>query len=286
MTRLAGGRLRRWVPVTPGRLTRCVLIAIAAVVLTSCRLDVVVTVDLEADGTGIVTLEATADAELVEMVPDVIDDLRLDDAIENGWQTDGPVERPDGSAVITMTHPVSSPEELANVLNSIGPPLSGVAAARTPDETGQVTNAIDGELVLPDGFESFADDDLVARVGGLPFGEEITASGTTPSDAFGFTLRVDLPGELVSAETGTELDDGTIERVAPTDGSALDIYTETVQRPAGEESTWAGPLATVSMIALVVWVVLAAVFIVFVAIARRRRRRRRHQRALARLDRS
>lgn len=263
-------------------ITRFVLAVAIAVVLTSCRLDVIVTVDLEPDGTGTVTLAATADAELVEMVPDVIDDLRLDDAIENGWQTDGPMLEEDGTATLTMTHPVSSPEELANVLNSIGPPLARVAAARTSDDTGQVTNAINGELVLPDGFESFADDDLLARVGGLPFGEEIDASGATPSDAFGFTLRIDLPGELVSAETGTELEDGTIERVAPTDGSVLNIYTETVQRPASEGNTWAGPLATASMIALVVWVVVSVAFIVLVAIARQRRKRRR-ARALSNL---
>lgn len=275
MPRSVGTRLRRWVAVGARHITRFVLAAVVVVVLTSCRLDVVVTVDIEPDGTGTVTMVATADAELVEMVPDVIDDLRLDDAIENGWQTDGPVLQEDGSATITMTHPVSSPEELANVLNSIGPPLSRVAAARTSDETGQVTNAINGEMVLPEGFESFADDDLLARVGGLPFGEEIAASGATPEDAFGFTLRIKLPGELVSAETGTELDDGTIERVAPTDGSVVNIYTETVQRPASEENSWAGPLATVSMIGLVVWIVLAVAFIVFVAIARQRRKRRR-----------
>ena len=52
------------------------------------------------------------------------------------------------------------------------------------------------------GVTSFADADLLAAVGGLPFEQEIAASGLTPAQAMSFTYRVELPGELVSAETG------------------------------------------------------------------------------------
>ena len=58
--------------------------------------------------------------------------------------------------------------------------------------------------MLPNGFESFADADLVEAVGGQPFGDEIAASGPTPAEAMSFTFRVSLPGELVSS-TGTEV---------------------------------------------------------------------------------
>ncbi|MEZ5259419.1 MAG: hypothetical protein R2705_21815 [Ilumatobacteraceae bacterium] len=86
-----------------------------------------------------------------------------------------------------------------------------MAAARTTDpETDQTTNAINGVMELPDGFASFADADLIATAGGLPFEEQLAASGLSPSDAMTFTYRVSLPGELVSAEEGTEVD-GAIE---------------------------------------------------------------------------
>ena len=39
----------------------------------------------------------------------------------------------------------------------------------------QTTNAVNGELQLVNGFEAFADADLVAAVGGQPFAEEIAA---------------------------------------------------------------------------------------------------------------
>ena len=258
---------------------RLLLLAACLVVLSSCRLDVTVDVLIEPDGTGVVTVIADADAELVSQVPDLIDDLRLDDAIANGWVVDGPTLTDDGGATITLTHDVSSPDELANVLNSIGPPLARMAAARNSDPaTEQTTNAINGEMTLPDGFATFSDPDLLAAVGGLPFEDEILASGLTPAEAMSFTYRVKLPGELVSAETGTEVGDGVIEWRAPLDGSTTNLYVQTVQQPADEGASWAGPVATIAFVLLIVWVVLAGAFLVFVAVARRNKRRRREAR--------
>ena len=255
---------------------RLALVIVSLLALSACRLDVTVDVVMEPDGTGIVTVEAVADAELVAMVPDLADDLRLDDAIDNGWVVDEPTERADGSLSITLTHDFTSHVELANVLNSIGPPLTNMAAARTTAE-GQTTNAIDGELFLSDGFESFADADLVAAVGGLPFSEEFAAAGTTPTESMSFVFRVSLPGELISAETGIEVDDGVIEWTAPLDGSSVNLFTSTVQRPPTEGGAWADPLSTAAFVALLVWVAVAILFISFVAIARRKKRRRREQ---------
>jgi hypothetical protein len=252
-----------------------------ALVLSACRLDVAVEVVMEPDGTGVVTVDAIADAALVAQVPDLVDDLRFDDAVANGWVVDGPTEQANGSVLISLSHPFRSQEELATVLNSIGPPLADMQAARTPDvdddgDAGPTTNAIDGRLVLPDGFASFADQDLVDAVGGLPFGEQITASGLTPDQAMSFVFRVDLPGELVSS-TGTEVGDGVIEWRAQLDGSEVGLFTSTVQRPAGVGDGWARPLATIAFVLLVVWLLVATAFIAFVVVARRKQRRRREQ---------
>lgn len=263
-------------------MTRRIALAVVCVLtLAACRLDVTVDVQMEPDGTGVVVVEAVADAGLVEMVPTLVDDLRLEDAIANGWVADGPIEDEDGSLTLTLSHDFSSHEELAAVLNSIGPPLTRMAAARTT-EGDQTTNAINGELVLVDGFQSFADADLVAAVGGLPFAEEFAAAGTTPEESMSFTFRVSLPGELISAETGTEVEGGVIERVAPLDGTSVNLYTATVQRPASEGGAWAQPVATAALVALVIWVVLSLAFISFVVIARNNKRRRR-ERALTNL---
>jgi hypothetical protein len=257
---------------------RLLLLAASALVLTACRLDVTVDVAMEPDGTGTVTVAAVADAELVAQVPDLVDDLRLEDAVANGWRVDGPTATDDGGMTITLVHDFHSDVELASVLNSIGPPLVDMKAARTVDPAdpdGPTTNAVDGRLVLANGFDSFADAALVEAVGGRPFGEQIAASGLTPEQAMSFTFRVALPGSLVSSETGTEVDGGVIEWQAPLDGSEVSLLTQTVQRPAGSGNSWAGPLSDIAFALLIVWLVLAAAFIVFVAVARRSRRRRR-----------
>ncbi len=267
---------------------RLVALLLGMLVLSACRLDVVVSVEMEPDGTGLVTVSAVADADLVSRVPDLVDDLRLADAEANGWIVEGPVADEAGNLSITLSHAFASAAELANVLNSIGPPLGDpgnqVAAARTFDPTTeQTTNGVRGVLVLPNGFETFADADLVAAVGGLPFAEEIAAAGLAPADAMSFTYRVSLPGELVSSD-GVQTGDDVFEWKAPLDGSQASLDVQTVQRPPGSGNSWAGPLATFALILLVAWVIAAVAFISFVAIARNNKRRRREQ-ALSRLDR-
>ena len=259
-------------------LRRLALVVLGVLVLAGCRLEVTVDVAMDPDGTGTVTARAVADPDLVAQFPDLIDDLRLGDAVANGWVVDGPTLVEGGGAAVVLTHPFSSAEELANLLSSIGPPLTQMAAARTVDVDGRVTNGINGVLVLPDGYQSFADTDLIGAVGGLPFGDEIAANGVAIDEAFSFTYRVALPGRLESAETGTDVGDGVIQWVAPTDGSSVGLYIATVQPAPGSGSSWAGPVATIAFVALVAWVIAAAAFIGVVAVVRRNKRRRREAR--------
>ena len=249
---------------------RVALLVLVAGVLAGCRLDLAVTVDMKADGTGTVTVTATADQDLLDRVPGVLDDLRFDDAVAQGWVIGEPAPGADGSTVLTLTHPVHSAEELANVLNSIGAPFEGTwQAARTPgagDTEGQVSNAVIGNLQLVDGFAAFSDSDLTAAVGGQPFAEQIAASGVTPQQALSLTLRLQLPGELVQS-SGTEVSEGVFEWQPAMDGSATAVEAVTVQRPASEGRTWAGPLSTAALIALVAWVALSVAFIAFVVMS-------------------
>ena len=125
--------------------------------------------------------------------------------------------------------------------------------------------------MLPAGFDSFADSDLLAAVGGTPFADELTASGATPSESMAITLRAELPGD-VEETTGDE-DGSSLVWEAPLDGSTTEVAATAVQRPPG--GGWATALATVALVLLVAWVVVATAFIVSVARARSRRRRRR-----------
>ena len=256
-------------------LHRVLFLLLGALILASCRLDVEVDATIEPDGTGTVTVVAVADADLVGQVDDLAEALVFDDVVSGGWEVDGPRTLDTGGLEARFSHRFSSAQELANLLNSIGPPLTSMQVGRTT-EGEQTTNAVRGTLVLDGGFEAFTDDDLTAAVGGLPFADRFAATGLTPEEAMSFGLRVTMPGEVISA-TGVEVEPQVFEWVAPLDGSQVEVVASTVQRPP-EGGAWAGPLATAALVALIVWVLLSGSFIVFVLIARARRARRRRGR--------
>lgn len=253
--------------------------ALCLLLLNACRLDVVVDVKMSNDGSGVVSVTATADAELSTSVPDLKSSLVFDDARANGWEVGEITEAADGSLSVVLSHTFANNAELANVLNSIGPPLESVGVARTSDGS-QITNAIDGTLILRNGYGSFADSDLITAAGGVPFATQIDASGVGPATAIDFTLQVEMPGRLVTAAAGTELEDtgngsSTIRWTAPLDGTSTQLRYETVQKVGSDSNWWATPLSWVSLILLIAWAVFSVVFILFVAYKRRQRSRNR-----------
>ena len=171
-----------------------------------------------------------------------------------------------GDAVIVFEHD-------SGAVTEIPARVTGVRTVRRDELTE--------DDALADGFESFSDSELTSAVGGARFDDLLASSGLSPEQAMSFALRVDLPGEVVAA-SGTEVAPGVIEWRAPLDGSELSVQYHTVQRPASDGNSWAAPLSTIALVALVAWVVVAAAFIGFVVVARRSKRRRR-ERALRHL---
>jgi hypothetical protein len=243
--------------------------ALGVVVLAGCRVDVTVDLVLGADGTGEVVVTATADAEVVERAPGLAEDLRFDDAAAAGWTIEDPTPTDDGGLSVTLRHPVTSAAEATNLLASLGPPFNDVRVERTTDGD-ETTVTLSGGLDLANGFESFADSELLAAAGGPPFADEL--DGITPAESMSVVLRADLPGEV--DETTGQRRDGALEWDAPLDGTSVDLATTTVQRPASGGS-WARPLSVLALVLLLGWLAVAGAFLVSVARIRRRRRARR-----------
>lgn len=255
-------------------IRRVLALVACAIVLASCRVDVSVDMVVEPDGTGSVTVVATADAELMEQVPTLADDLALDDAIAAGWTVEGPTVTADGGLTVTLQHNFFSDQEATNLLASLGPPFNQMSYVRNR-AGNDVTNRMSGLLGLSDGFASFADDDLVAAVGSQPFEDRLAAAGATPESALGAIVRLSLPGTIDPDETnGTRIDDGRLEWTVPMDGTVLDWRALSTQSPS-EGRWWARPLSVAAVGLLVAWVALMIVFIGYVTIARWRRAHRR-----------
>lgn len=229
---------------------------------------------VEPDGTGTLSVVLTADPELVAAVPTIADELATRDIVAAGWVIDGPVETPAGGLTVTLSHGFFSAEEATNLLQSLGPPFNQMSVTRNASGD-DVTTRLNGLLGLPDGFDSFADEELITAVGTVPFAEEIAAADATPESALGATIRATLPGEIDESQSnGTELDGGRLEWVVPFDGTVLDWRAVAVQSP-GEDRWWARPLSVVALVALVAWVAFMTLFVAYVVWARWQRSRRR-----------
>lgn len=258
-------------------IRRILGLCVCVAALAGCRVDLNVDLTVEPDGTGTITLVATADAEVIAAVPTLAEELVTEDIVAAGWTIEGPTTLPDGGLTMTLSHGFTSDAEATNLLNSLGPPFNQMAVTR--NTSGEdTTTRLTGLLGLPDGFESFADEDLIAAVGSVPFADQIAASGATPESSINAVIRAELPGRIDEAETnGTELGDNRLEWRVPTDGTILDWRAVSVQSP-GDDRWWARPLSVIALVALVAWVGFMTLFIGYVLWARWQRTRRRSRR--------
>lgn len=255
----------------PRRLLHLLAALVAVVVPSACRVDVAVDVTMEQNGSGVLTITLTADAEVVEQAPGLADDLRLDDLVAAGWTVDGPTDTADGGMVVAVAHTFYTPEQataLLATLNGTDGPFKAVAFSRDATERS-ITYTITGAARTA-GLASFADGDLVAAVGATPYVDDIAAAGTTVDAAVGLTFSATLPGEVDSSTAAT--DDPPLTWRIPFDDSSVDLTTRSVA--SLERGGLWGVASSLALVALVAWIAASALFIAYVARARRRRRRR------------
>jgi hypothetical protein len=255
--------------------------------LSACRVDSVLTVRVERDGSGTVTLEAIADAAVVQAAPGLAEDLRLDDAVAAGWTVEGPLATETGGLRVVLTRAFASVDQANALLQSVnGPsgPLRGVTLVRSggvggdglPDGSDS-TVELRGQLGVEGGLDAFADPALLDAVGATPYAADLAAAGVDPADALSFRLDVSVPGDVTEGGTGAESEDGTLRWTAPLDGSSLDLAT--VFAVSGSSGSGWSTLARLALIGLVGWCVLAAGLIAAVSRARTRRLRAAAQRS-------
>jgi hypothetical protein len=185
--------------------------ALAAVLLLSgCRLTANVTVTMNADGSGVVSIDLVADADLLAKAPSAVSDLRLDDVRQAGWEVTGPAPTPDGGSSIRLAKPFHSAEEAAAVVAEInGPqgPLRDMRFARSA-RFARIDITVNGAVQWEGGLAAFSDSALTSALGRTPLEQEVAASGVAPEDALALTVTVKMPGKV--AGNGRTTDDGTV----------------------------------------------------------------------------
>jgi hypothetical protein len=260
------------------------LLGVLVLTTTGCRLDVHTWVLMNDDGSGTITVSATADAELVAAAPGLADDLRLDDFRAAGWTVIGPDPSDDGGLSLSLKHPFTSPDEATALLATLsGPngPFHGLTLTREVDGS-KVTSQVSGTMQLVGGIDALSDETIAAYGLGTPFASAVTGpEGSTLADHLAIDLTVGMPGGIDAATTNatrsgamgiisvfgpiTDSQDYAAWEV-PLDGTAAAVTGTWVVDPSRPGMR---VLAGVLLIVLAAWIVLAAGYLI-------RRARRRH----------
>lgn len=199
--RSAGGQRRSW----RRRGLRLWLVAAAVTLLASaCRMDVNVAVDVTDDGSGAVRVGVGLDDAAMRRVPDLEDQLVLDDLVDAGWLVSGPAEESDGRTWIRATKPFANPDEAATAMREISGP-DGPFRDFTIDRDRSFLKTrwhFTGDIDLSAGIDGFSDDALRERLDGTSFGIDTAElerhAGAALDRVFGFQVAVLLPGEVSS----------------------------------------------------------------------------------------
>lgn len=181
------------------------LLLLALLGATGCQVDVQVGVDVEQDGSGQVSVAVALDEAAAVRVPDLADQLEVEDLVEAGWVVTGPSAEADGRTWVRATKPFSSAEEAGRVLDEVSGadgPFRDLEVRRTPSlllDEWDLTGTVD----LTGGLAAFSDDALRERLDGTDVGmteAALVAVGGRPLDeAVSFQVAVSLPGEITSS---------------------------------------------------------------------------------------
>jgi hypothetical protein len=211
-------------------------VVIAPVLLLSaCRLQVDVNVDVAQDGSGTVEVVVGLDPDALNKVGgDLSAVMEVDDLVDAGWVVDGPSKESDGYTRVRISHRFGTPEEAAKV-------FAQIAGEDGPFQQFRVTRhksfaetrwGFTGRVDFSGGLEAFGDEGLAAELDGEPLGqsvEEIESQlGDSLSRLIQVRVRARLPGDVTSNAT-TKADNGAVWQVGFGEGS-VDLAAHSSQR--------------------------------------------------------
>ena len=190
------------------RVARLAATVLSLLALVGCRADVSVEVEAAAGGGGRVRATVTLDQEAAEQVPDLAEQLRVDDLEAAGWDVDGPRSTASGGSVLEVSKPFSGSAGAARALEELGGG-SGFGGLRLAQERSfwRTRTTLSGAVDLSAGLGAFGDETLAERLGGPGLGLDQAAVerelGRPLADVLAFEVVADLPGRVEAASPGT-----------------------------------------------------------------------------------
>ena len=171
----------------------------ACVLLSACRIDGTVNVDVNDDGSGVVRVTVAFDADAVARIPDLASTLRFDDLTASGWTVTPPAKQPDGRTLVRAEKPFEAPNRLTVVLSEVSGAFRNTKLERTRS-FGRKQWDFTGTVDLSPGAALFSDDQVTALLGGRPLGRDVATieqeTGAKIADSTALALTVTLPGTV------------------------------------------------------------------------------------------
>lgn len=181
-------------------MLRALGVAAVVLVLSGCRIDPRVDIDVDADGGGIVRVTVALDADAVAEIGDA-SLVRLDDIRRAGW--DVPSPEPDGGGVtFRASKRFASREQLQSVLDEVGGPgglFRGFHLDVDDSWTG-TTYSLAGTLHSTGSVEQLSDVDVAKVLDGLPLGR---TPGELATDVGTGEVRMVVAVHLPGGTTGS-----------------------------------------------------------------------------------
>jgi hypothetical protein len=253
------------------KLARIGAVLCVVAVLSSCRVDQSISLNVKPNGTGSVTVVVTADKAIVDKAPSLAQDIRTDDLKKAGWKVDGPTKTKTGGLTITLTHSFDTPTQATAILKQVSEtrgPLHDLVLTRSGKDTNSKW-ALAGRLEVTGGLSSFIDDAGLELLDVAPYAAEVADAGLDLGDAVGITFTAALPGD-VDATTGIQKDNAITWQI-PMDGSRVDVATTTTHVAVGTSIARVGRTLILALLAL--WIAATIILLLLVANARNRRPR-------------
>ena len=202
-----------------------------AVLVTACRVDTAVHVEVEEAGSGTVTVVFNADAVAVAHVPELAGGLRFDDARAAGWTVEGPLFRADGGVQVRGVKRFESAGQLPQVLEEMAGPdviFTDVVLEQTRS-FAETSYSFRADIDPTPPLEVFSDGALAEMFEGQPFGrplQDLIAEAGTPEDSLGFEFLLTLTdsdeafsASVAAVGVGDDPSDEMVELSPVVDGS-------------------------------------------------------------------
>ena len=190
-------------------LERLVLVLVGAVLLSSCRLQLGVDIQVEEDGSGQVEVAAGLDPDAMARVGGELDALlSTADLVAAGWTIEAPDLADDGVTWVRVHRPFADADQAAALFEDLAGSEGPFQDLRIERRSSFARTEWDftGRLDFAGGLEAFGDAALAAELDGAPLGqtvEEIEATlGEPLSKAVQVQVSIRLPGEVTSNAPG------------------------------------------------------------------------------------